>query len=217
MKKKSERPRTLAEEIANSITHGIGLLLSIAGLVTLVVLAEDPRRTVSFVIYGSTLVALYLASTLYHGIQSPKAKNFFHLMDHSAIYLLIAGSYTPFTLITLGDGWGWALFGVIWGCALCGILMKLVFSRRFRKASTAFYVLMGWMSVVAIKPLFDSLPATGFAWLVAGGAFYTLGVLFYVWKSRPFAHTVWHVFVLCGSLCHFLAIFGYVLPINGTA
>ena len=206
---------TIGEEIANSITHGIGAALSIAGLVILVVMAAlhgDAWHIVSCSIYGASMIMLYTASTLYHAFQSPKVKHAMRILDHSSIYLLIAGTYTPFTLISLRGPWGWSLFGVVWGLALTGIIFKLYFTGRFNKISTIIYVLMGWIAVIAIKPMIDIIPFGGLALLFGGGLSYTLGVIFYVWKKLPYHHAVWHLFVLGGTVLHFFAILFFVLP-----
>lgn len=206
---------TIGEEIANSITHGIGVALSIAGLVVLVVMAAlhgDAWQVVSCAIYGASMIMLYTASTLYHSFQNPNVKRIMRILDHSSIYLLIAGTYTPFTLISLRGPWGWSLFGVVWGLALTGIVFKLYFTGRFNKASTIIYVLMGWIAVIAIKPMIDIIPFGGLALLFGGGMSYTLGVIFYVWKKMPYHHAVWHLFVLGGTVLHFFAILFFVLP-----
>lgn len=208
---------TIGEEIANSITHGIGAALSVAGLTLLVVLAAiygDVWRVVSFSIYGSSLVLLYLASTLYHSIQYPKVKRVLRIFDHSAIYLLIAGTYTPFTLVSMRGPWGWTLFGVVWGLALLGIAFKTVFIGRYEKVATVAYVLMGWLVVAAFKEMLVTIPTGGVIWLLAGGVVYTLGVLFYAWHKLPYNHAIWHLFVLGGSICHFFAILFHVLPVQ---
>lgn len=206
---------TLGEEIANSITHGIGAALSAAGLVILVVVAAlngDAWHVVSCAIYGASMIMLYTASTLYHSFQNPKIKHAMRILDHSSIYLLIAGTYTPFTLISLRGPWGWSLFGVIWGLALTGIIFKLYFTGRFNKISTVIYVLMGWIAVIAIKPMIEIVPFGGLALLFGGGLSYTFGVIFYVWKKLPYHHAVWHLFVLGGTVLHFFAILFFVLP-----
>ncbi len=211
----SKKEQTLIEEIANSVTHGIGLLLSVAGLVILVVLASkygDIRRVACFSIYGSTLVILYAASTLYHSFPLGRTKNIFRIIDHSAIYILIAGSYTPFALISLRGAWGWALFGVIWALALTGIVFKVFFVKRFFVVSTIIYLMMGWLAVIAVRPFINSIPFKGLVWLIAGGLFYSLGVIFHIFHKLPFNHTIWHLFVLAGSICHYFAILFYVLP-----
>ena len=208
---------TVGEEIANSITHGIGAALSVAGLTLLVALAAiygDVWRVVSFSIYGSSLVLLYLASTLYHSIQHPKVKRVLRIFDHSAIYLLIAGTYTPFTLVSMRGPWGWTLFGVVWGLALLGIAFKTVFIGKYEKWATAAYVLMGWLVVIAFKQMLITVPPGGIVWLVIGGVVYTLGVIFYAWEKLPYNHAIWHLFVLGGSVCHFFAILFHVLPVQ---
>ena len=209
--------QSLAEEISNSITHGLGLLLSIAGLVVLLVLSAkyaDARKAVCFSIYGTSLVILYAASTLYHSFPMGRAKDVFKIIDHSAIYILIAGSYTPFALISLRGGWGWAIFGIIWALALAGIVFKVFFVERLVILSTLIYLAMGWLSVIAIRPILDNIPTGGILWLLAGGAFYTLGAVVHFFKEIPFSHAVWHVLALCGSICHYFAILFYVLPIK---
>jgi len=205
------------EEMANSITHGIGVGLSVAALSVLVTLAGrfgDAWHVVSFSIYGTTLVLLYLASTMYHSFRSPHMKRLFRVMDHAAIFLLIAGTYTPFTLVTLRGAWGWTLFGLVWTLALSGILLKVFFMNRFAILSVVLYIGMGWIVVVALKPLITALPTGGMIWLGAGGLAYTLGVAFYLWKALPFNHAIWHLFVLGGSVCQFLSILFYVLPMH---
>lgn len=206
---------TLGEEIASSITHGIGTALGIAALVILVVLAArqgDAWRIVSFSIYGTTLILLYLASTLYHAIQHPGAKKVFRILDHSSIFLLIAGTYTPFLLVSLRGGWGWSLFGVIWALAITGIVFKAIFIQRMKKFSLVIYILMGWLILIALKPLLAHIPKAGLWWLAGGGLAYTGGAVFYAMKSVKYTHAVWHLFVLGGSICHFFAILLYVLP-----
>ena len=206
---------SLGEEIANSITHGLGALLSVAGLTLLVTYAAlqgDVWRIVSFSIYGGSMILLFLMSTLYHSFQHEKVKRVFKMLDHCAIYLLIAGTYTPFLLVTLRGTLGWVMFALIWTLALAGISFKLVFQHRFKKLSVATYILMGWLALFVGHELTRILSSGGMAWLVAGGLAYTLGVIFYVRKSMPYSHAIWHVFVLAGSLCHYIAIFFYVLP-----
>ena len=200
---------SLAEDIANSVTHGVGAALSIAGMTLLVVLATlkgDPWRIVSLSIYGSTLVALYLTSTLYHGIQSPRAKEIFRRLDHVAIFLLIAGTYTPFTLVTIRGGVGWFLFATVWTLAVVGVLLKAFFMGRFEKTSVALYLAMGWVALLTIKPAMAAFPMWGMVGVLIGGLFYSLGVVFYVWERLPFNHSIWHVFVLAGSASHFFTI-----------
>ncbi len=206
--------QSLGEEIANSITHGIGAALGTAALVILVVLASikgDAWRVVSFSIYGSTLVILYTSSTLYHAITHKEIKRYFRIMDLSAIFLLIAGTYTPITLLPLrGTGWGWTIFGLIWGMAIIGILFKTFFDGKYEKLSIIFYVLMGWLIVIAIKPMIANLPAGLIIWIAIGGLSYTIGIIFLAWTKFPYSHTIWHLFVLGGSISHFFGIFLYL-------
>ncbi|HSQ78677.1 MAG TPA: hemolysin III family protein [Nitrospirota bacterium] len=201
-------------ERINSITHLVGACLSLAGLVVLVVFAGrqgDPWKIVSFSIYGVTLFALYLFSTLYHSVRGA-SKKVFQKIDHSAIYLLIAGSYTPFALVTLRGAWGWSIFGVIWGLALFGIIQDTVLAQGRRILSVVIYLLMGWLALAAIRPLTRALPGAGMVWLVAGGVFYTIGVLFYALdKKVSFGHEIFHLFVLAGSACHYFTILLYVV------
>jgi hemolysin III len=204
---------SLREEKANAISHGIGVILSIVALILLIVQATrqgDPWQIVSFSIYGASLVILYLCSTLLHSIQHKKLKDIFEILDHSAIYLLIAGSYTPFMLVTLRGPLGWSILAVIWSLAIIGIVLKCFFVKRFILLSTLCYICMGWFIVLAIKPLYVHLPFAGIVWLVAGGLFYTFGSIFYVWRRVPYHHAIWHVFVLAGSISHFFCILLYV-------
>jgi hemolysin III len=207
---------SVGEEIANSITHGVGLVLAIAGLVVLTGFASifgNVWHIVSCGIFGITLILLYTASTLYHSIQLPRAKTVLRVVDHSAIFFLIAGTYTPFTLVNLRGPWGWSLFGVIWGLAIAGVLLEIFFPRRWPKVSVGLYVGMGWVVVIAIKPLLSALAPSGLVLLVAGGLAYTSGIGFYLWRRLPYHHAVWHLFVLAGSILHFFAILFYVIPI----
>ena len=206
---------TRKEEIFNTISHGIGLLFSIPALVLLIVYASlygNAWHIVSFSIYGSSLIILYTASTVYHAAKEPKLKHKLNVFDHSAIYILIAGTYTPFTLVTLNGAWGWSIFGIIWGLAIAGVISKLFFIGKFRTLSAIGYILMGWVIIIAIKPLLDNLATGGLWWLFAGGLSYSLGVIFYVQKKMPYAHGIFHIFVLLGSLFHFFSVFFYVLP-----
>jgi len=208
---------TLGEEIANGIIHGIGTALSVAGLVVLVVLASlhgDTWRVVSFSIYGSTLIILYLASTVYHSLQNSRIKRIFRVIDHASIYLLIAGTYTPFMLVGMRGAWGWTLFGVVWGLALLGIGFKTVFIHRFEKLSVAVYIIMGWLCVIALKEMLIRIPHGGLVWLAVGGVLYTVGVIFYASNRLPYNHAIWHLFVLGGSICHYFSIFFYLLPMT---
>ena len=208
---------TLREEIANSITHGVGILFSVAGLAVLIGLAArygDAWHIVSCSIFGATMILLYTASTLYHGITHPGAKQVLRICDHCAIFLLIAGTYTPFTLVNLRGPWGWSLFGTIWGLALLGIVLQLTPWRRFRVLSVLLYVGMGWAIVVATKPLLHAVAPGGLLLLALGGLAYTGGLGFYAWRSLPHNHAIWHLFVLAGSVLHFFAILLYVIPIS---
>jgi len=212
------RAYSTREEIAHSVIHGVGMLLSIAGLVALLVVAGrtgDPRHVVACGIYGLTLILLYLASTLYHSIPSARAKRVLRVIDHSAIYLLIAGTYTPFTLISLRGGWGWTLFGLVWGMALLGITLKIAAIGRFRWLSMVLYLGMGWLVLIALGPLLRAISAGGMRLLFLGGISYTLGTFFYVWRRLPYHHAVWHAFVLAGSVLHFFAVLFYVAPLKG--
>jgi hemolysin III len=202
----------IADEIANAVTHGLGLILSLIGLPVLVVSAAahgDALNVVGASVFGATLVALYAASTLYHAVQTARVKRVLRVVDHVAIYLLIAGTYTPFTLGVLRGAWGWTLFGIIWGLAALGVLFKLVLGMRYPRASTVFYLAMGWVMIIAIRPLMLSLPAAGLWLLAAGGLFYSGGVVFYVSKRHRYLHAVWHLCVMAGSFCHFLAVWHY--------
>ncbi|HEV7300043.1 MAG TPA: hemolysin III family protein [Tepidisphaeraceae bacterium] len=206
---------TRLEEIVNTITHGIGTLLAIAGLVVLVMLAKatgDTVRVVTLSVFGGCLVLTYLASTLYHALPIGRWKYRALILDHASIYLLIAGTYTPVLLITLYGSWGWTLFAIIWITAAIGVVLKLFFVERFRLLSTMMYLAMGWMLVVAVKPMLAVMPAGGWAWLLAGGLAYSGGVIFFLWERLPFNHAIWHLFVIAGSVCHFLMILWYVLP-----
>ena len=202
----------LKEETANTLICGLGLLLSIAGLaalVTPVALHGNAWQVVSFSIYGATLILLYAASTLYHAVRSPPLKRVFEMVDQSAIYLLIAGTYTPFTLVTLRSPFGWSLFGVIWGLALAGIAVTLLFpAEKLQVFSSLSYLVMGWLIVAGAGPLMKNLPAGGPFWLAAGGVLYSAGVPVFFFKKKRFAHTVWHLFVLGGSICHYVAVRG---------
>ncbi len=206
---------SVAEEIAHAITHGVGFLLSVAALTILVVFASlhgDAWHIVSVSIYGSTLILLYTASTLYHALSAPPAKAVFRILDHAAIYLLIAGTYTPFTLVNLRGGWGWTLFGLVWGLALVGVLLEAVARQRVRFLSVSLYLGLGWLAAIAVKPLLASVATGGLALLLLGGLAYTGGVFFYGWQRLPYHHAIWHVFVMAGSICHFFAVLFYVIP-----
>jgi hemolysin III len=197
------------EELANALTHGVGLAASLVGAAVLVLLAvtsADLWRIVSTAIFGTTLVTLYVASTLYHAVRSRDLKARLKVLDHCAIHLLIAGSYTPFALVGLRGGLGWSLFGVIWALAVAGIVFKLFFTGRFRLLSTAIYLGMGWLAILAIGPMIRSLDPATLGWIVAGGVFYTAGTWFYHSRRIPFSHAIWHLFVVGGSGCHVLAV-----------
>jgi hemolysin III len=201
--------QSLGEEIANSITHGTGVGLSIAALVILVVFAAklgDAFKVVGFSIYGAMMIFMYLSSTLYHAFHQPMLKRFFRILDHSSICLLIAGTYTPITIEVMRGGWGWTLFGLIWGFALLGINLQIFAMKKLKWMSTVMYILMGLMIVIAIKPLMDKAPAGLMTWMLIGGACYLFGVIFYVWKKLPWHHPIWHLFVLAGSICHFFGM-----------
>lgn len=203
------KPRLSSEELANSLTHGVGLTLSVAGFLVLVVLAAmrgSAWRIVGCVVYGITLICLYAASTLYHSTRSRRLKRILKVCDHSAIYLLIAGTYTPFLLVNLRRSWGWSLFGVIWGLAMAGILFKVWFVEHLSVLSTVVYILMGWLALLAIKPMLLAVPLGGILWLLAGGVLYTVGVVFFACKKVPYNHAIWHGFVLAGSTCHYFAV-----------
>ena len=202
-------------ERLNTVSHFFGAALALAGLVILVVQASaqgDPWKIVSFSVYGVTLAVLYFFSTLYHAMSSGNAKAILQKIDHSAIYLLIAGTYTPFTLVTLRGTWGWSIFGIIWGLAIIGILQDILVTGKRRILSVVIYLLMGWIVIIAIRPLIRVLPIAGFVLMVAGGLFYTVGVIFYALdKKIPHGHGIFHFFVLAGSICHYFAVFLYVL------
>jgi hemolysin III len=203
-------------EILNSITHGIGVLLSIAALVLLIVFAAiregNAWQFVSFSIYGASLITLYMASTLYHAIQKKKTKKFFNVFDHASIFILIAGTYTPFCLVPLRGPWGWTLFGIIWGLAIAGVIFKMFFyTDKLRVISAILYIGMGWIIIIALKPLIQNVPAGSLYWLFAGALSYCIGVLFYLRRQNRFNHVIWHLFVLGGSISHFFAIFLYLI------
>lgn len=203
-------PEPAKGELANALTHALGVALAVAGLAVLVTLASlqgSPRRLVSYSIYGVTLVLLYAASTAYHGMRLPQAKRLLRTLDHVAIYLLIAGTYTPFALISLRGAWGWSLLGMIWALAAIGVVFKLFFTGRFPRTSTVAYLAMGWLALIAVRQLFAHLPPRGLVLLFAGGLCYSVGVLFFAFDQKlRFNHAVWHLFVLAGSACHFFAV-----------
>jgi len=202
----------MGEEIANSVSHGIGLLGALAVTPILIVVASKRGGATGIVaasVFGATMILMYLMSTLYHALPESRAKWVFNVLDHCAIYVLIAGTYTPFTLVVLGGGWGWSMFGVIWGLAVVGVVFKAVGRMRHPVLSTAIYVVMGWLVMIAIKPLWHQLPLWGVIWLGAGGIAYTLGVTFFAARGMRYNHFVWHLFVLMGSTCHFIAVLKY--------
>lgn len=210
-----ERYRTLSlgEEVFNSITHGVGTLLSIAALVLLVVFASirgNAWHIVSFSIFGATLVLLYLASTLYHSFTKEKVKNLFARFDHAAIFLLIAGTYTPYVLTVLRGALGWTIFGIIWGLAISGVVIRSIYLTRFRKLMVGIYLGMGWMFTLAIVPMIRNLSTTSLIFLFLGGVFYSIGVIFYMWRTLKYGHGIWHLFVLAGSIMHFFSVL-YIL------
>ncbi len=206
----------IKEEIANAITHGIGALLSIPALVLLIVHAAKygtASHVVSFTIFGASMFLLYLFSTLLHSIPHPKVQKLFTILDHSAIYLLIAGTYTPFLLVSLRETLGWTLFIIIWSLAIFGIIFKIIFVSKFLTLSTIFYLIMGWLIIIAIRPLYESLQADGFSLLLMGGILYSVGAVFFLWEKLPYNHMIWHLFVLGGSAMMFFCVLFYVLPV----
>jgi len=209
-------PEPFEDELANAVTHAFGVVLALAGLAALIIIGSlhgNPRQMVSYSIYGMTLVLLYGASTAYHGVRHPRAKRLLRTLDHAAIYLLIAGTYTPFTLISLRGTWGWSLFGMVWALAASGIVFKIFFIGRFPRTSTVLYLAMGWMALIAVRQLFANLPKEGLILLFAGGLCYSVGVLFFAFDGRArFNHAIWHLFVLAGSVCHFFAVLVSTLP-----
>jgi len=201
------------EEKINVYTHALGLLLSVAALVLLVVkssLTGTVWQIVSFSIFGASLIILYTASTFFHNAKNLKIRKRLNIFDHASIYILIAGTYTPYTLVTLNGTLGWVIFGITWGIALTGVILKLFFTGKYEKISTIAYVLMGWIIIFAFKPLLRNLPFEGIAWLVAGGIAYTIGAVLYSINRLSFNHAIFHVFVLLGSFCHFISIYFYV-------
>ncbi|TDJ47653.1 MAG: hemolysin III family protein [Gammaproteobacteria bacterium] len=206
---------SVGEEIAHAVTHGAGLLLSAGGLAVLLTFSSrygDAWHITSTGIYGVTLILLYATSTLYHGFPRAKAGPVLQRLDHAAIYLLIAGTYTPFTLVNLRGGWGWALFGVVWSIAIAGVVLELVARQRYKRLSLSLYLGMGWAVLIAIKPMLRTVATGGLMLLLAGGLCYSFGVIFYVWTTLRYHHAVWHLFVLAGSALHFFAVLFYVIP-----
>ena len=208
-----KREQSQAEEIANSISHGMGLVAALAGTPFLIMHAArygDAAFIVGTSVFSATMVILYLASTLYHALPIGRAKRVFRVIEHSAIFLLIAGTYTPFTLGVLRGAWGWTLFGVVWGLAVAGVALKVFDKASHPILSTGLYLLMGWVVVIAVDPLFARVPAAGLLWLLAGGLFYTAGVVFFATDSRlKYGHLIWHLFVIAGTVCHYFAVFWY--------
>jgi hemolysin III len=207
-----ERFQSMGEEIANSVSHGIGLLAALAVTPILIVVASQhvgAAGVVAASVFGATMILMYLMSTLYHALPESRAKWVFNVLDHCAIYVLIAGTYTPFTLVVLGGGWGWSMFGVIWGLAIVGIVFKAVGRIRHPILSTTIYVVMGWLVIISIRPLWHQLPLWGVIWLGAGGIAYTLGVVFFAATGMRYNHLVWHLFVLMGTTCHFIGVLKY--------
>jgi len=206
---------SIGEEIAHTATHAVGLLLSIAGLTVLVTFSAQNGNTwhiVSTSVFGATLIMLYATSTLYHGIPHAKAKPILQRLDHAAIYLLIAGTYTPFTLVSLRGEWGWTLFGLVWSIAIAGVMLELISKQRYKRVSIGLCLGLGWLVLIAIKPLLRSVEPGGLLLLLAGGLSYSFGVIFYVWKSLPYHHAIWHLFVLAGSVLQFFSILFFVVP-----
>ena len=211
----AETLHDMREELASALTHGLGATAALAGgavLITLAALHGDGWQLGASIVFGVALLLLYLASTLYHSIHHPVIKGRLKVFDHCAIYVLIAGTYTPFTLIGLRDSVGWWLFATIWALALAGVVFKLFYTGRFKKLSTLIYVAMGWLIMVAAKPMFAALDAWTLGWLIAGGVFYTLGTVFYHRPSMRYSHAIWHLFVIAGSVSHYVAVFAQVTP-----
>ena len=217
MSSKSSSSYSVKEEIANTITHALGMVLGMVGLVLLLNKAvahnADALTITSMRIYGSSMIVLFLASTLYHAVPYKRAKRALKTFDHCAIYLLIAGSYTPFLLVNMRDSVGWPMFAAVWGIAIAGIILKIAFGHRFHNLRLATYLVMGWLVVLAGTDLIESLATGGLTLLIIGGLTYTLGVIFYVGEKIPFNHAIWHLFVLGGSIFHYFAVYYYVLPI----
>lgn len=208
---------SLGEEIANAITHGVGMVFSIAGLVFLIIFSAlygSAWHVVSFTIFGVSMVFLYTSSTLLHSLPKGKAKDVFEILDHSSIYFFIAGTYTPFLLIAVRGTLGWTLFGIVWAIAIGGTIFKVFFVKRFVIVSTILYVLMGWLIVLTWPMLTEQIASRGMSLLMIGGLFYTLGAIFYVWRFFKYHHMVWHIFVLTATILHYFTVLFYVLPID---
>ena len=207
-----ERTQSLGEEIANSVSHGVGLLAAVAAAPVLVLSAVrsgGAARITGASVFAATMVLLYLTSTLYHALPRNRAKRVFQVLDHAAIFLMIAGTYTPFTLGVLHGTWGWTLFGLVWGLALAGVVLTAVGGVRYPKLRTGLYIAMGWLILIAVKPLWLRVPPWGLFWLLAGGIAYTGGVAFYAAKRVRYSHFIWHLFVIAGTACHFIAVLRY--------
>ena len=209
------KARLSLEEILNAVTHGVGTAMAVVALVGMLLLYYDEGtwHVTSCIIYGISLILLYLASTLYHSFTNEKLKSIFKFIDHAAIYVLIAGNYTPFTLIPLHGEVGWTIFGIVWSLAAAGIVFQIFCVKKFKVLGTLCYLAMGWFAVVMIRPLLGLLPIEAIYWMIAGGVFYTVGAVFYLVKKIPYNHAIWHLFVLAGSIAHFVAIFKFVLPL----
>jgi hemolysin III len=215
MSRHTDMEYSVVEEITHAVTHGIGVILSIAGLSWMLyvsIVASDAWRIAASAVYGTTLIALFLASTVYHSMYASRHREIFKLLDHCAIYLLIAGTYTPFLLVAMRSDTGWWLFGTVWALATAGIVKKLWFRHRFPKLSLASYLVLGWLIVVAAPQMAEAIGPNGMAWLVAGGLSYSVGAIFYALERMPFNHAVWHIFVLAGGVCHFFGVALHVLP-----
>jgi len=211
------RLQTVGEEIANSISHGVGMVAAIAITPFLVIkaLPHGAGAITGAAIFGATMIILYAASAIYHSLPQCRAKKIFQMLDHAAIFLLIAGTYTPFTLSVLQGAWGWTLFGVIWGLALAGVILKVIYSNGTSKLSIALYLAMGWLAVFAVKPLYHSMPAAGLFWILAGGVMYTGGVIFFAYDHvKKYNHLIWHLFVLAGTTCHVVAVIQYAFQLK---
>ena len=207
-----ERPQTLGEEVANSVSHGLGLSAAVAAFPVLVMAAQQRGDTAGIVgasVFATTMVLLYLASTLFHALPRCRAKRVFQILDHSAIYLLIAGTYTPFTLGVLRGDWGWTLFGLVWAMAIAGTVLKALGAVRFTTLSTWTYLAMGWLVIIAAKTVWMLVPGWGLFWLIAGGVAYTAGAVFFMAERIRYFHFVWHLFVVAGTACHFIAVLRY--------
>jgi len=209
-----KRVQSLGEEIANSVSHGVGFLAAVAVSPILIISAvrhDGSAPIVGASIFAFTMMLLYITSTLYHAMALNKAKRVFQILDHGAIFLLIAGTYTPFTLGVLRGAWGWILFGLVWGIAVLGVVLKSLGGVRYKRLSTILYLAMGWLIIIAVKPLWIKMPTWGLFWLLLGGAAYTVGVGFYAAKRIRYAHFVWHLFVIAGTVCHCIAVLGYAV------